>query len=301
MRMKLNRQFKVLLVFFIIVGAFGYARMSTMNKDKSMSSDVSKQAEREYRKAGHYVKKNISFLTEDIQSTQDTFNQLITTYNLNVLKKGTTNNNLSMLAEIEALKLNPFLNDIRNMKSDGEKLEDTDNNTDVFKDLQQRLDINIALKNKYMADLQKKDQLYSSDRINEQLNTVQMTIDSLKSEMQQQDRNKNFSLVLINVKTKTSPMKDMMFSTGSFATRFILALLGLTIFVIILLFVINGILALLSLLGFHTSKNSSKSYGSYRYQSKSSYQYENRKRKVKRIYKDPNKHHENEEINNNKD
>ncbi len=287
MRMKLNRQFKVLLVFFIIVGAFGYARLSTMNKDKSLSSDVSKQAEREYRKAGHYVKKNVTFYTDSINQIQESFNQLILSEQLNVLKKGMANNNYSLLIEIDRLKMDALIQSIRSMDSEGEKLEDTENNTDVFKDLQQRLEINMALKNKYMADLQKKDQIYSSDRINEQLNTVQMTIDSLKSEMQQQDHNRNFSLVLISVKEKSSPVKDLMFSTGSFATRFILALIGLTLFVIVLLFVINGILALLSFLGFHTSKSSSRSYGSYKYHSKSAYQYNNRKRKIKRIYKDP--------------
>ncbi|HPM00765.1 MAG TPA: hypothetical protein PK816_01300 [Candidatus Cloacimonadota bacterium] len=292
MRLKFTKQFKLLIIALIILGAFGFAKLGPWFNSRGGQNPIAFQTEREFKKAKNFIKTKFEFNVEKFDEFGQKIDQISNNPNVNVIKKEQSSNAVIYLAEIKDSDYNAIVNEIRNYPSVGNKKEGSFKSTAFDKDIQQRLDVNIALKNKYMADLQKTKQAYTSDRLRIQLNTVQETIDSLQTQIKEQSHNKQNNLIFLVVSPKVSGSKHILASTTNFATRFIIGLVGVTLAVFVLLFVMNGILNLMSLLGFHTAKGSGgKSYSSYKYGSTGRYSYggygSNRKRKVKRIYKDP--------------
>jgi hypothetical protein len=292
MQLKFTRQFKLLIIFLIILGAVAFARMNSWFSKGASEDPVAFQTGREFKKAKNFIKTQLDFSVENLDSFLKEIDQISNNSAVNVIKKEQTSSSVIFLAEVSDTEYPMILAKIRNIPSIGSKKESSNKSTEFDKDLKQRLDINVALKNKYLADLQKAKQAYSSDRLREQLNNVQLTIDSLQTEIQAQEHKRHNNLIFLVVSPKVSGSKSLLLSTGSFATRFALGLLGFTILAFVIIFMMNFILRLMSMMGIHTAKGSGgKSYSSYKYGSKGSYSYggygSNRKRKIKRIYKDP--------------
>ncbi len=291
MRLKFTKQFKLLIIVLILLGAFGFAKLGNMFSNRGEQNSLSFQTEREFKKAKNYIKTKFAFTVENFDEFNQKIDQISSSSDVNVIKKEQSGS-LVYLAEIKDTQYNNVLNEIRNYPSIDSKKEGTLKSTTFEKDIQQMLDVNVALKNKYMADLQKTKQAYTSDRLRIQLNSVQETIDSLQTQIKAQTYYKQNHLIFLVVSPKISGSKHLLASTTGFATRFVIGLVGITISVFVLLFVVNGILNLMSLLGFHTARGSGGKSSSYKYGSTGKYSYggygsSNRKRKVKRVYKDP--------------
>lgn len=293
MRMKFTKQFKLLIIFLIILGAVAFAKMNTWFRSGDSVDPVAFQTGREFKKSTNFIKTQLDFSVSDLDKFTNILDELSSNSSVNVIKKEQTPSSVVFLAEVSDTEYPQFLSRIRNIESVGAKKESSIKSTEFDKDIKQRLDINVTLKNKYLSDLQKTKQAYTSDRLREQLNGVQITIDSLQTEILQQEHSRHNNLVFLVVTPKVSGSKNLLATTGSFATRFILGILGFTVLAFAILFLMNGILSLMSVLGFHTAKGSGgKSYSNYKYGSKGGGGYgssygSGRKRKIKRIYKDP--------------
>ncbi|MDD3501689.1 MAG: hypothetical protein PHE19_04615 [Candidatus Cloacimonetes bacterium] len=295
MRLKLSRQFKLLIAVVIILGAVAFARLNVF-KSGSSASGTAFETEREFKKANNYIRTKMIFNVDSMSDFIGLLDRISSKESVSVLKKEQSGSSVVFLAEIQEEDYSQILSEIREYRGAGSKKEDTKKNIDFDADIQQRLDINIKLKNKYLKDLEATKQAYTSDRLRVSLNLVQKTIDSLEVQLKTLSHNKENNLLFLNVGAKPSMIKGVLTSTSNMALKFVIALVGLTIATFVILFVINGILSLMSLLGIRTSKGSGggKSYGSYKYGSTGRYggysygRYgSNRKRKVKRIYKDP--------------
>lgn len=295
MRLKFSRQFKLLIAIVIILGAVLLARTNFF-RGKDSENSVAKETKREFNKSSNFIRTSIEFNVDSLSVFLKMIDNVSSRETVSVLKKEQSATSLVFLAEINESDYDDILSEIRNYPSAGNKKEDTKKNAEFDADLQQRLDINIKLKNKYLTDLEKTKQAYTSDRLRESLNLVQKTIDSLEVQLKTVNHNKQNNLLFLSIGTKPSAIKSLFSKSTNIALTFGVALIGLIIGTFVILFVINGILVLMSILGIRTSKGKGggKSYGSYKYGSSSSYggysygRYgSNSKRKVKRIYKDP--------------
>ncbi len=290
MKLKFTKQFKYLLVFLIVVISIVYGKYGNLfNKGSEGNPQVFK-IEREFLKSKNAIKTKFKFSVETIDVFNNAINKIENSYTYPTIKKEQIGNTFVYLAEVPDSIYSKVIMDIRNIKSTNTKIENTDRNMEFDPDLKQRLNINITLREKYLSDLKNTKMAYTSDRLRDQLNNVQLSIDSLETQTQlQQHLRKNY-LLLVTITPRTSGSKNLFVNTTSFATRFVISIIGLTLFIFVVLIAMNFILRIMSFLGFHTAKAAGgKSYGSYKYgYGNNSYSYggKGKKRKIKRIYKD---------------
>jgi hypothetical protein len=136
------------------------------------------------------------------------------------------------------------------------------------------------LKQQVMSDIQK-GKVTVDTRLN-RIKDLQTTIDSLTKSIAAKEYNHRMSLVLLVITDISTPEQNVVGNALNFVKQ---ALLYILLYTGVALIVYYGSRVLVSFLSFMGVRSSSTG-GTYRYGHRYGYGYGNRKRKVKRIYKD---------------
>lgn len=292
MKLKFTKHFKILLVFIVILISFIYARYGTrFVKQTEIPVDI-QRISRDFRQAKNQTKHEIQFNVDDINEFINYLELLESSLenNINILRKNSTSNSFVYLAEIKSSHFQNAITHIKAFETIDSKKEQSFKSQDLNVNLNERLEINEALKKRYLFELEKSKQTLVSNRLQNQLNSVQSSIDSLNIAIKEQEYNKNNGLLYLTIGKTISGTKNLLSFTGGFASRFIIGFIALTVGLFIVLFLFNIVLRFMSVIGIQTAsgKGGGGKYGSSKY---SSYKYGgsgygSSKRKVKRIYKD---------------
>lgn len=263
------------------------------------------EGDRKFRKAQNTTKISVNFNVEDIDKSAAEIEalkqkQLFT----KIIYENRGKFDYVVLAEVPEASLSTTITSIQGIKSiNNLKSVNTESQPPLQNEanIQERLKINRALKEKYLKDINRDDMRYSYSRIQEALDRVQSSIDSLTSMSDKMQYLKNSNLVYLKITQNENRPLGILTQTAGFFYRFIVAVVIMIIFLLIGYFVLYLFMKVMRVMGIRTAKGSKGGgkygYGGYKgnytYGSKSknkggSYTYggSNRKRIVKRVYKD---------------
>lgn len=292
MKLKFTKHFKILLVFIVILIAGVYARYgSRFTRQHDVPVEVQRIG-RDFRNAKNQTKHEMQFNVTNMNDFLSLINNIEEEHDksMNILRKQSGVGTFIYLVEIHKDYFNKIINTLRSYETETAKKEQSYRSSDFNVNLKDRLEINEALKKRYLYELEKSRQVLVSNRLESQLNSVQASIDSLQIAIKEQEYNTNHNLLYLTVNQVESGAKTILGFTAGFATRFLVSFIGLTIGLFVVLWLFNLVLRAMSMMGIQTStgkvgKGGSYKYGSYKYGG--SYGgYGSSKRKVKRVYKD---------------
>lgn len=299
MYLKVSRPFRVFMILLSIVLAVIYAYRNVPIPMGSPSAATTPESEKEYKHAHNHVKVYISYFTDDINMTNNTIDDLIKKGVFSRIVKNDRSGNSRLmhsvfLAEYPDSLSNLVVTSFQKIKSNGNQKDfkqESIPNVEYQKNLSEKLRINNALKDRYLTDLTSKRGSVYYTRLQESLTETQTEIDSILTEMQTETHYQTHQIILVAASQAQSRIKML----PLFLKEFIIGVLITTIGLVVIFFVFEGILRILSYLGIRTKGGSGSSkygyggkgsYGGYSsYGGYGGYSSNRRKRKTVKIYK----------------
>jgi len=265
----------VLILMLSVFFSYKYTHLGDILGSRNQKLELPETVEI-FNESSVEKKVKVSYLSKDNKLTLKEVNQIIGEFKMETIISLQDKNIHSLVLQGSLIDFNEIIGKLRNL--DGLEAER------VFKNPNFKFDINVEehLQNKIATKVKIKDMMEKSslpDRVREfnvQLEKVQTSIDSLRSNKKKQAELKNEFILNVNIAQLKNTGLSTLTIVKSFMLTFLASLFGMFILFIIFYYFAELFLKLMKLVGIETVHSTS------------GYQY-NRHKKVKRVYKKDDK------------